>query len=205
MSDCVIFHLLDFCVFLNVIHATLKRLIKFISWKCREIHLIDLCYSRITHELLCQLNIAKVFVDQGAVYARDGLINDPANPADWYFCSAGVVREDVTQLVLYDNAWFYVVDGKLDTTYVGIVDYDGGRFLVAAGRIMTEVNGLNQDPNGSDWYFYANGQIQNQYTGLAQYDGAWFYIVEGKLAEDFTGDVEYDGAMFHVDHGMLAA
>ncbi len=106
---------------------------------------------------------------------------------------------------MYDDHWFYVKNGWMDSTFAGVVDYDGGKFLVGAGRIMTEVNGLNQDPNGSDWYFYANGQVQNQYTGLAQYDGAWFYIVEGKLATDFTGDVQYDGATFHVVNGQMVA
>ena len=118
--------------------------------------------------------------------------------ARWSVCSpwmaSGDRKRGVPEIVLGDHP----TCGHLQD-----VCYDGGKFLVGAGRIMTEVNGLNQDPQGSDWYYYANGQVQNQYTGLAQYDGAWFYIVEGKLAEDFVGDVEYDGAMFHVDHGML--
>ncbi|MBO4298709.1 MAG: hypothetical protein J5998_07900 [Clostridia bacterium] len=134
-----------------------------------------------------------------------GLINDPASPADWYYCVEGVVLTDVTGLVDYDGAWFYVSKGHLDTTFAGIVEYDGGRFLVAAGRILTEVQGLNQDPVTGAWFYYGDGMIQAQYTGLAQYDGAWFYIVEGRLAEDFTGDVGYDGHMFHVENGQMVA
>ncbi|MBR3103604.1 MAG: hypothetical protein IKH46_07250, partial [Lachnospiraceae bacterium] len=83
------------------------------------------------------------------------------------------------------------------------VEYDGGLFFVGAGRIMTEVNGLAMDPQGTDWYYLANGQAQTQYTGLAQYDGEWFYVVNGKLATDYTGTVEYDGAEFNVVSGMV--
>ena len=83
------------------------------------------------------------------------------------------------------------------------VEYDGGLFYVAAGRIMKEVNGLAKDPDGPDWYYLAEGQAQIQYTGLAFYDGEWFYVVDGKLAADYTGNVEYDGAVFYVENGMV--
>ncbi|MBO4883877.1 MAG: hypothetical protein J5602_01065, partial [Clostridia bacterium] len=45
--------------------------------------------------------------------AAEGLTRDAAHPDDWYYCSAGVVHTEVTSVVLYDGAWFYVKDGKL--------------------------------------------------------------------------------------------
>ena len=143
-----------------------------------------------------------LFSNNVIVKSANGLVQDADNPSDWYYCSNGQVQ-NVSQLVMYDNAWFYVVNGKLDTTYSGYVSYDGGLFFVGQGRIMREVNGLAKDPNGPDWYFLANGQAQIQYTGLAQYDNAWFYIINGKLAEDYTGTVTYDGSQFNVVNGML--
>ena len=106
-------------------------------------------------------------------------------------------------MAYYDGAWFYVENGKLNTTLAAFVEYDGGLFFVGAGRIMKEVNGLAQDPQGSDWYYLAEGQAQTQYTGLALYDGEWFYVINGKLAEDYSGTVEYDGAEFNVVNGMV--
>ena len=150
------------------------------------------------------LDGVKVLVKNGQIDTTAvGLTRDAAHPDDWYFCSEGVIRTDVTQIVPYETEWFYVKEGKLDTTMAAIVDYDGGKFAVAAGRLLREYNGLIQNPNGTEWYFVAAGQVQTQYTGLAMYDNAWFYVESGRLAEEFTGDVEYDGAMFHVDHGML--
>ena len=133
----------------------------------------------------------------------NGLMQDPENPDDWYFCANGQVQGGYTGLAEYDGEWFYIEDGKLNTTLAAYVSYDGGLFYVAAGRILREVNGLAQDPNGSDWYYLAEGQAQTQYTGLAMYDGEWFYVVRGKLADHYTGTVSYDGSEFYVVNGML--
>ena len=36
---------------------------------------------------------------------------------------------------MYDNAWFYVVNGKLAVDYTGTVDYDGATFDVENGMV----------------------------------------------------------------------
>ena len=133
----------------------------------------------------------------------NGLMQDPNHPEDWYFCANGQVQSGYTGLAEYDGEWFYIEEGLLNTTLAAYVPYDGGLFYVAAGRILREVNGLAQDPDGSDWYYLAEGQAQTQYTGLAEYDGEWFYVVRGKLAEYYTGPVSYDGNEFWVENGQL--
>ncbi len=133
----------------------------------------------------------------------NGLVQDPDHPDDWYFLSSGQAQTQYTGLALYDGEWFYVDKGRLDTKIAAYIEYDGGVFYVGAGRILSEVNGLAQDPNGGDWYYLANGQVQNQYTGLAQYDGAWFYVEQGRLAQEYLTMVEYDGAMFCSEYGMI--
>ena len=147
---------------------------------------------------------SRFFMVKGKVDKNaNGLVQDPVYPEDWYFCANGQVQTQYTGLADYDGAWFYVKRGKLDTTLAAYVEYDGGLFLVGAGRIMKEVNGLAQDPKGSDWYYCANGQAQTQYTGLAEYDGEWFYVVKGKLAADHSGWVRYNGSRFYVENGMV--
>ena len=144
------------------------------------------------------------FVSQGRLITeKSGLVQDPINREDWYYLSKGQAQTKYTGLAQYDGAWFYVENGKLNTKLSDFVSYDGGLFYVGAGRIMKEVNGLAQDPNGSDWYYLAGGQAQTQYTGLAQYDGAWFYVIDGRLALDYTGWVSYDGSEFYVVSGMV--
>ena len=133
----------------------------------------------------------------------NGLLNDPNDPSKWYFMSNGQVQMSHVGLALYDGEWFYVNNGLLDTELNAYVDYDGGKFFVGAGRIMSEVSGLAMDPQGSDWYYLAGGQAQTQYTGLAQYDGAWFYVIDGKLAQEYITLVDYDGNTFCSVNGML--
>ncbi len=143
----------------------------------------------------------KFLVANGQIAAVNGLAMDP-NSDLWYFCAEGQVVQH-TGLVMYNEEWFYVKDGVLDTNLNALVPYNGGLFYVAAGRITREVSGLVLDPNGSGWYFVALGEVQNQYTGLATYNGAWFYVIKGKLAEDYTGVVTYDGQLFNVVNGMV--
>ena len=144
------------------------------------------------------------FVVNGKIAEQaNGLMQDPNHPEDWYFCANGQVQGGYTGLAEYDGEWFYIEDGMLNTSLAAYVPYDGGLFYVAAGRILREVNGLAQDPEGSDWYYLAEGQAQTQYTGLAMYDGEWFYVVRGKLASNYTGTVSYDGSEFWVENGQL--
>ena len=140
----------------------------------------------------------RFFVANGTIVPQDGLISDGAN---WYFVSLGQVA-DYTGLALYDSQWFFVQNGILDTARNGIVSYDGGRFMLAAGRILQEANGLIQDPQTGCWVYVSSGQVAD-YTGLAFYDGVWFYVVNGELQPSYIGDVEYDGSIFHVVNGQV--
>ncbi|MBO6307975.1 MAG: leucine-rich repeat protein [Oribacterium sp.] len=153
------------------------------------------------------------FVDyDGASFWVSGGTMDPKSEGlkldtttdTWYYVGAGMVQ-NYTGLATYNGEWFYVENGKLNTTLNAFVEYDGGLFAVGAGRIISEYNGLMQDPQNTktgDWYFFSKGQAQKQYTGLAQYDGAWFYIQSGKFDPTYTGSVVYDGATFNVVNGQ---
>ena len=92
----------------------------------------------------------------------NGLVNDPAQPAIWYFLSRGQAQLGYTGLAYYDGEWFYVRGGRLDTSLNAFVAYDGWLFLVAAGRVVREASGLIMNPDRSGWYFCANGQAQTQ-------------------------------------------
>ena len=151
---------------------------------------------------------SKFYVENGKLNSNiNGVQIDPnSDPLVWYFCANGQVQAQHVGLAEYDGEWFYVENGKVAVDMNKFVNYDGGLFAVAVGRIVSEYSGLMQDPENpqtGDWYFFANGQAQTQYTGLAMYDGEWFYIVKGKLATDYTGNVDYDGSVFYVENGMV--
>ena len=143
-----------------------------------------------------------LFIVANGVLAKvNGLVMDP-NSDKWYFCAEGQVVKH-TGLVMYNEEWFYVENGVLDTSLNALVAYNGGLFYVAAGRILRDVSGLVMDPNSPDWYFVALGEAQVQYTGLVMYDNVWFYVAKGKLAVEYTGEAEYDGQVFQVENGMV--
>ena len=62
-----------------------------------------------------------------------GLWQDPASEK-WYYLVRGQVT-DKTTLVLYDGAWFYVIDGRLASDFTGTVNYDGAKFNVVKGQV----------------------------------------------------------------------
>ena len=148
----------------------------------------------------------------GLWYVVDGLWQFSENGATlvgdtWYFLAGGKVQE-VTQLAEYEGEWFLVEDGVIDTTKSALVEYNGGKFVVAVGRIVSEYDGLWQNAKsigGNDeWYYVADGKVQTDYTGLVQYDGEWFYVENGQLVP-YNGQVEYDGGIFNVRDGMVVS
>ena len=149
----------------------------------------------------------KFLMVEGAVAKEvNGAQLDPVRGDIFYFLANGQVQYYYEGLAEYNGKWFYIKDGAVQTQMNALVDYDGGKFLVAVGRIVDEYNGLAQDPQNTqtgDWYYFADGQAQTQYTGLVRYDNAWFYVINGKLAADFNGSVDYDGATFRVENGMV--
>ena len=103
-------------------------------------------------------------------------------------------------LVNKDGIWYYYENGVWIQDKYGIVDYNGGKFLVAHG-VVAGKSGLVQ--YGGKWYFLSKGQVQTQYTGLAKYDGAWFYVENGILATDYNGIMSYDGSLFLISAGRI--
>lgn len=135
---------------------------------------------------------------------KSGMVQDPNNKNDWYYCVFGKVLTQKNGLVQYNGKWFMVKNGWLDTTYTGFAEYDGGLFFVARGQLKTEKKGLAQDPNNpDDWYFCSNGQVQKKKTGIAIYNKAGFYVENGKLNPNFTGKYTERGVTYNVVNGRV--
>lgn len=149
---------------------------------------------------LVKYNGEDYFVSNGKVTRLNGL---NLIDATWYYLSDGKVDRSYTGLAPKYDEWFYVTDGVLDVTFSGIAEYNKGEFVIAAGRLVKEKNGLWQDAESGKWYFLSQGQIQRQYSGLALYDNEWFYVTNGVLNISYTGLVLYDGEWFYVNKGQM--
>jgi glucan-binding YG repeat protein len=139
------------------------------------------------------------FVGGGIVPAYDGLA---LYNNTWYMLSQGQIQSQYNGLALYDGEWFFLTDGILDTSRAGLVSYDGAQFAIAAGRKLTELNGLWMNTDGK-WYYMSQGQVQD-YSGVAQYDGRFFVLKNGMLDTSYNGTIEYDGKTFEVVDGQLS-
>ncbi len=150
-------------------------------------------------------NGSKFLVANGVIAKnKSGLVQDPDNTSDWYFCASGQVVTNKTGIINYNGTAFYVSNGKLDTSVNGYFQFGTGLFFVSKGRVVKTANGLVQDPNNkADWYFCANGQVQLKKTGVVIYNKAGFYVVNGKLDTSYNGNATYNGKTVKIVNGRM--
>ena len=114
------------------------------------------------------------------VTEAEGLYQDPDYPRFWYYCSAGQAYTEYSGIAEYDGENFLIKDGVLDTEASGFFECEDGIWLVAAGRILREADGLIQDPKyRSRWYYCEDGRVQQDYFGMVKYDGEEFPVTAG--------------------------
>ena len=102
-----------------------------------------------------------------------------------------------------DGVYRYYVNGKFDSSFVGIAEYNGEKFFVTNGIMDNKASGLNS--YDGKWYYLSEGRITSEYTGLVQFDGQWFYVVNGVMDTTKSGLVEYNGGTFLFIDGRKAA
>ncbi len=76
-----------------------------------------------------------------------------------------------------DNVWQYQINGIVQETYTGLVEYYG------------------------TWYYIENGTLNWNYTGLTKYYDTWYYVEQGRLNWGYTGLIEYYGTWYYVETG----
>lgn len=101
-----------------------------------------------------------------------------------------------------DGVYRYYVNGKFDSSFVGIADYNGQKFFVTKGIMDNKATGLNS--YDGKWYYLSEGRVTSEYTGLVQYDGQWFYVSNGVMDSEKSGLVEYNGGTFLFIDGRKA-
>ena len=90
-----------------------------------------------------------------------------------------------------DGNWYYYKDGKIDTSYSGLVENQYGWWKVVNGSVDFGYTGLAYDETVG-WWKVVNGSVDFGYTGLA-YDETvgWWKVVNGSVDFGYTG-LAYD-------------
>lgn len=73
-----------------------------------------------------------------------GLVKDP-HSNNWYYISSGKVREDFSDLVLYNDNWFVISKGALDVGFNGLYEYNGHQYLCKDGQMQKDFVGTYEE------------------------------------------------------------
>lgn len=122
------------------------------------------------------------------------------------------------------DKYYYMVSGKNDTSYSGLVNYYGTYYYVENGVLNWDYSGLTKYYD--TWYYVENSELKWNYTGLTKYYGTWYYVensvlnwnknglynyygnewcylTNGQIDTSYTGLVNYYGTWYYVEEGFL--
>ena len=119
----------------------------------------------------------------------------------WYYVVKGKVDKSYTGLVLYYGTWYYIKQGVLDWNYTGLCLYGGTWYYVKKGALDWNYTGLCL--YSGTWYYVKKGVLDWNYTGLCLYYGTWYYIKKGALDWNYTGLCLYYGTWYYIKKGAL--
>ncbi len=151
-------------------------------------------------------NGAKFYVSAGQVRTDlTQLVKDPnGDDDDWYYISSGQVREDTNGRVWYNDHFFWLTKGKLDTSVNGFIEEEGeGTYYLSYGQYQTDMTGLVKDPHSNNWYYISSGKVREDFSNLVLYNDNWFVISKGVLDVGFNGLYEYNGHQYLCKDGQM--
>lgn len=122
------------------------------------------------------------------------------------------------------DKYYYMVSGKNDTSYSGLVNYYGTYYYVENGVLNWDYSGLTKYYD--TWYYVENSVLNWNYTGLTKYYGTWYYVensvlnwnknglynyygnewcylTNSQIDTSYTGLVNYYGTWYYVEEGFL--
>lgn len=120
----------------------------------------------------------------------------------YYYMVSGKNDTSYSGLVNYYGTYYYVENGVLNWDYSGLTKYYDTWYYVEDGVLNWNKNGL-YNYYGNEWCYLTNGQIDTYYTGLVNYYGTWYYVEEGFLNWDYCSLTNYYGTYYGVVNGVL--
>ena len=135
-------------------------------------------------------------------WTEDVRRNYYGNPV-WKAYDAGGEQPKLQGLNCVDGVWGYYTDGELDTDYTNLVYYNDIFYYVENGLINWDYVGLAQHKETEVWYYVNGGGVDRSFTGLTMYNGRWFYLEAGSITWSYTGLVEFEGNWYYVQYSQL--
>lgn len=131
---------------------------------------------------------------------------------DFYYVTEGVYDTDYTGIGLYWQNWYgtdryiprYFVNGKVDTTFRGIMAIGDNCWILEEGMFEEDFTGLIANETGVSRY-YNEGVFDATYCGVAEHyeDGNMYYVTNGLIDTTYNGFVKADGTVYYFVNGTV--
>ena len=144
-------------------------------------------------------------VDMNYLYSdlpgeQNGLFKNPID-GNWYYYKNGKMDTSYTGMVAFGKDWFYVKNGVLDRKYTGLVQQDKEWWYVEKGEWNKAYTGLAACNNRQG--YVRKGYLYTKGNGLTKINSVWYYLKDGWVRQDYTGMVALGEDWFYVKNGML--
>ena len=74
---------------------------------------------------------------------------------------------------------------------------------IETGATAHLLNGICQEPNGTDWYMYIAGKVDTKCSTIAQNEHGWWKVENGKVNFDYTGIAQNEHGWWRVENGKV--
>lgn len=120
-----------------------------------------------------------------------------------YYVRNGVCDPSFTGFAKLITDWYYVSEGKVDTTITSVIRGEvygeDAWWNVVNGKVeFTDTVARNE--NG--WWYIKNGKVEFKDT-IGQNDEGKWYIVNGKVDYSFSGKYEKEGIVYTIKKGRV--
>ena len=125
------------------------------------------------------------YVD-GEIAAVNDIVYDAVDGENaWWHIVDGKL-DYTTTVAPNKNGWWYVKNGKVDFTFNGFADNENGRWKIENGKVTFNYNDVVYE--SGQWRYYWGSKFLNTYTGVANCanSNGWWYVKNGVV--DFTAD-----------------
>ena len=97
--------------------------------------------------------------------------------------------------------YYYFVDGKIDTSFTGLVDNAAGRWYVLRGQVQMRYDGLIEFEGVK--YLIKAGHVNTAFTGISKQQGVYYYFTQGVNDLAFEGLVYCNGMKVYAQNGQV--
>ena len=132
---------------------------------------------------------------------EEGLMDYSLDGKDWYYIKSARVATELTTIAENANGVWYVKNGKVDFSKVGLVYFEDRWIYVDYGSVVYDYSGLADNEEGT-WYM-VNGEIEYTYTGVVQNGDDLWLVKEGRVADTYNGIAIYNSKVVWVIDGRI--